>query len=163
MSFTPRPALSGRSLHRFTNDTISVDLLIPDHLPRHLSTRLLGHEPAHIAGGQRALDRAHAVAVLLDQVQVTVPVPDLTGALVIKALVRAYVADSRDTDRHADIAFLCSLIDDPRGIRSGLDRNEHRYLRKTDLNADPTKLPWATLDRPARADAAEAWTTLIAD
>ena len=159
LSFAPRPALSGKKLHRFAGDTISVDLLVPDHLPRHLAVRLLGHDPVQIEGGQRALDRAHAVTVSLDGVHATVPTPDLVGALVIKA--RAYVADSRDTDRHAhDLAFLCSLIHDPRIIHADLDRNERRYLRRADLTKDHTKLPWANLDRDVRADAAEAWETL---
>lgn len=155
----PQPSVSGRRLHRFEGAGVRVDLLVPDHLPRHLAPRVRGFRPVNIAGGQRALDRAHAVRVVLEDLDANVVVPDLRGALVLKA--RAAVADTRDRERHeSDIAFLCSLIDDPRQIAGELDPKERRSLQKVQLSADARLRPWVQLDPATRADAAEAWTRL---
>ena len=162
INLTPRPSLAGKYLQRFEGNGIRVDLLVPDHLPRHLMPRLRGHRPVSIAGGQRALDRAHRVRVLLGDVQATVVLPDLRGAIVLKA--RAAVADNRDAQRHeSDIAFLCGLIDDPRRIAGELDIEERRYLRKIQLPTDSRQHPWVLLDPLTRADASEAWARLTLD
>ncbi len=162
INLTARPSLTGKRLQRFEGDGIRVDLLIPDHLPRHLVPRLRGHRPVSIAGGQRALDRAHQIRVRLGDLQATVVLPDLRGAIVLKA--RASVADNRDAERHDnDIAFLCSLIDDPRQIAAELDLKERRYLRKVQLPADTRQHPWVLLDPLTRADASEAWARLTSE
>lgn len=162
INLTPRPSLAGKYLQRFEGDDIKVDLLVPDHLPRHLRPRLRGHRPVAIAGGQRALDSAHRVRVRLGEIEATVMLPDLRGAIVLKA--RASVADNRDAQRHqSDIAFLCSLIDDPRQIAGELDAKERRYLRKSKLPTDPRQFPWAQLGPLAQADASEAWARLTSE
>lgn len=159
INLTPRPSLAGKYLQRFEGDGIKVDLLVPDHLPRHLIPRLRGHQLVAITGGQRALDSAHQVRVRLGEIEATVVLPDLRGAIILKA--RASVADNRDAQRHAsDIAFLCSTIDDPREIAGKLDIKERRYLRKSKLSTDPRQFPWVQLDPLARADASEAWAHL---
>ena len=88
--------------------------------------------------------------------------PDLRGAIVLKA--RAAVADNRDVQRHeSDIAYLCSLIDDPRQIADKLDIKERRYLRKSQLPTDSRLFPWAQLDPLTRADASESWARLTSE
>jgi len=162
INLTPRPSLAGKYLQRFEGDGIKVDLLVADHLPRHLIPRLRGHRPVAITGGQRALDSAHRVRVRLGEIEATVVLPSLQGAIVLKA--RASVADNRDAQRHeSDIAFLCSLIDDPRQIAAQLDTKERRYLRKSKLPTDPRQFPWVQLDPLARADASEAWARLTGE
>ncbi len=159
INLTPRPSLNGKRLQRFEGGGIRVDLLVPDHLPRHLAPRLHGYRAVTITGGQRALDRAHLVRVRLGKVNTAIVVPDLRGAIVLKA--RAAVVDSRDPERHkGDIAFLCSLIGDPRLIARELDVKERRYLNRCQLPTDPRRPPWVQLDPLTRAEAAEAWTRL---
>jgi predicted nucleotidyltransferase len=162
INLTARPSLTGKRLHRFEGGGIRVDLLVPDHLPRHLAPRLRGHRAVTITGGQRALDRAHLVHVRLGPLDATVVVPDLRGAIVLKA--RAAMVDNRDPDRHqSDVAFLCSLIDDPRRIAGELDVKERRYLKRCQLPTDARRSPWVQLDPRSRADAAEAWTRLTTE
>lgn len=162
INLTARPSLAGKYLQRFEGGGIKVDLLIPDHIPRHLIPRLRGHRPVGITGGQRALDCAHRVRVRLGEIEATVVLPDLRGAIVLKA--RASVADNRDAQRHeSDIAYLCSLIDDPRDIAVKLNVKERRYLRKSQLPTDPRKFPWVQIDPLTRADACEAWVRLTSD
>jgi predicted nucleotidyltransferase len=162
INLKPSPSMSGKRLQRFEGGGIRVDLLIPDYLPRHLVPRLRGHRPVSIVGGQRALDRAHGVRVRLGEIQATVVLPDLRGAVVLKA--RASVAENRDAERHAgDIAFLCSLIDDPRRIARELDVKERGYLRKCRLPRDSRQYPWVVLDPLIRAEASEAWARLTGD
>jgi predicted nucleotidyltransferase len=159
INLTPRPSLAGKRLHRFDGGGIRVDLLVPDHLPRHLGPRVRGHRAVPITGGQRALDRAHMVGVRLGELDATVVVPDLRGAIVLKA--RAAVVDNRDPERHeGDLAFLCSLIDDPRRIARELDGRERRHLNRCQLAADSRRPPWVQLDPLTRIDAVEAWTRL---
>jgi predicted nucleotidyltransferase len=162
INLTARPSLTGKRLQRFEGDRIRVDLLIPDHLPRHLVPRLRGHRPVSITGGQRALNRAHQIRVRLGDLLATVVLPDIRGAIVLKA--RASVTDNRDAERHgSDIAFLCSLIDDPRRIAADLDIKERRYLRKVQLPTNPRQHPWVLLDPLTRADASEAWIRLTSE
>lgn len=159
INLNPRPSLAGKRLQRFEGGGIRVDLLVPDHLPHHLAPRIRGHRAVTITGGQRALDRAHLVRVRLGELDATVVVPDLRGAIVLKA--RAALVDNRDPERHeSDIAFLCSLIDDPRRIASELDCKERRYLNRCQLPNDSRRPPWVQLDPLTRADAVEAWTRL---
>ena len=60
--------------------------------------------------------------------QVDIVVPDLRGAIVLKA--RAALGDRRDNERHImDVAFLCSLVSDPLGLSAALGGSaQHSYL-----------------------------------
>ena len=63
-----------------------MDLLVPDHLPARVSARLRGYSAVPIVGGRRAIDRAGLVPVVrLGDRRVEVVIPDLRGALVLKA------------------------------------------------------------------------------
>jgi Nucleotidyl transferase AbiEii toxin, Type IV TA system len=155
-----RPSITGKRTHRFEGNGVRLDLLVPDHLPRHLVPRLLGRDPVSITGGQRALDRAGRVYVRFDGIEAVVVMPDLRGAIVLKA--RAAVADRRDVERHrGDIAFLCSLIEDPLRIAAELDPRERRHLRRCPLPGDPRQSPWIFLEASSRAKAVDAWTRLV--
>lgn len=159
LDYAPQPSITGRTLHRFTGVRGHVDLVVPDHVPASLVPKLRGYQPVPIVGGRRALDRAALVPVVLDGRRADIAVPDLRGAVVLKA--RAAVGDNRDAQRHiSDIAFLCSVVNDPLGMRDELDANERRSLRRVELPADPTIAPWVFLPAGVRADAAEAWGVL---
>jgi predicted nucleotidyltransferase len=159
LDYVPQPSITGRTLHRFTGARGHVDLVVPDHVPASLVSKLRGYQPVPIVGGRRALDRAALVPVGLGERRAEIAVPDLLGAVVLKA--RAAVTDNRDAQRHlSDIAFLCSLVADPLEMRDELDAKERRSLRRVDLLADPSVAPWVFLPAAVRADSAEAWGVL---
>ena len=111
-------------------------------------------------GGYRALQRAAQCAIDTEAGEGIVPVPDLQGALVLKA--RAYVADSRDRGRHQfDLAQLCAAVHDPMTLAAALDSKELRALRRVAMPLAITQDPWLRVDAALRADALEAWRTLV--
>ena len=159
MELEEKPSITGKSLHRFVGKRATVDLVVPDHLPRSASTRIHGYEAVAISGGQRALDRAGLVQATVGGTRVDIAVPDLRGALVLKA--RAAVGDRRDNERHlTDIAFLCNLVPDPLSLSAALDANERSSLRRVDLTDDSRLAPWVFLDEAARLNAIETWRAL---
>ena len=135
--------------------------MVPDHLPTHLSLRLVGRDPVPIEGGYRALQRAAQCAISTEAGEAIVPGPDLQGALVLKA--RAYVADSRDRGRHQfDLVQLCAAVDDPMTLAAALDSKDFRALRCVGMPLRVTQDPWLRIDAAPRADVFEAWQTLAA-
>jgi predicted nucleotidyltransferase len=156
-----QPSITGKSLHRFAGERAVVDLVVPDHLPAHLDTRLQGYRTVSVTGSRRALDRAARVPVTLGDLSADIVTPDQQGAIVLKA--RAAIADRRDDQRHiSDIAFLCSLVDDPLQLASRLDRKERTSLRRVTLPNDASSAPWIFLDPETRDNALETWQTLVA-
>jgi hypothetical protein len=161
LGFAPSPTADGRRLHRFTQDNLVIDLVAPDHPPRHLRPlRIVGKDAMEIDGGWRALQSTGLMPVMFGSRSGQVPMPDLGGALVIKA--RAAVADSRDPQRHLfDLAFLLSLVDNPRKLRERLSARDRSHLRRLDLDGDTRQAPWIVLtDRDDRSNAAEAYLSL---
>lgn len=161
LDLTAQPSGNNRRQHRFRNDSLVLDVMVPDHLPKHLSLRIAGRDPVPIEGGYRALQRAARCAITTEAGEAIVPVPDLQGALVLKA--RAYVADSRDRGRHQfDLAQLCAAVHDPMALAAALDSKELRALRRVTMPLAVTQDPWLRVDAALRADALEAWQTLAA-
>lgn len=161
LDLTAQPSATNRRQHRFRNDSLILDVMVPDHMPKHLLLRLAGRDPVPIEGGYRALQRAAECAISTEAGEAIVPVPDLQGALVLKA--RAYVADSRDRGRHQfDLAQLCAAVDDPMMLAAALDSKELRALRRVGMPLTVTQDPWLRIDATLRADALEAWQTLAA-
>ena len=159
LNLTAQPSPNNRRQHRFRNDSLVLDVMVPDHLPKHLLLRLAGRDPVPIEGGYRALQRAAHCVISTEAGEAIVPVPDLQGALVLKA--RAYVADSRDRGRHQfDLAQLCAAVDDPMTLAAALDSKELRALRRVGMPLSVTQDPWLRVDAALRADALEAWQTL---
>jgi len=161
LNLTAQPSANNRRQHRFRNDSLVLDVMVPDHLPKHLLLRLAGRDPVPIEGGYRALQRAAHCVISTEAGDAIVPVPDLQGAIVLKA--RAYVADSRDRGRHQfDLAQLCAAVDDPMTLAAALDSKELRALRRVGMPLSVTQDPWLRIDAARRADALEAWQTLAA-
>ncbi|MEM9747823.1 MAG: nucleotidyl transferase AbiEii/AbiGii toxin family protein [Actinomycetota bacterium] len=161
MNLEPQPSLDGRHQHRFRNDEMILDVLVPDHTPKHLVLRLLGRDPVPIVGGARALQRAAYCSVDTVAGLAEIPIPDLRGALVLKA--RAWTSDTRDRDRHLfDLAQLSAPIDDPLSFGECLDNKELRALRRVDMALAATSDPWLRIADARRAEAIEAWQTVTA-
>lgn len=161
LNLTAQPSANNRRQHRFRNNNLVLDVMVPDHMPKHLLMRLAGRDPVPIEGGYRALQRAAQCAISTEGGEAIVPVPDLQGALVLKA--RAYIADSRDRGRHQfDLAQLCAAIHDPMTLAAGLDSKELRALRRVEMPLTLNQDPWLRIDTALRADALEAWQTLAA-
>lgn len=107
-----------------------VDLLCPDDADeRHLVAG--GARSLAIPGGRPALEVAEPVTVLLgdDCAPVDVRVPTLYGALAVKAAT-ATDPRTRDRTRHLeDVAFLLSIVPDPRRLRAELAGGDLALLR----------------------------------
>ena len=160
MGLEAQPSITGRNLHRFSGPAGHLDLMVPDHLPANLTRQFTRPSPVPAAGGQRALDRRTFVHIDTEAGPASIPLPDLVGAIVIKA--RAATSDTRDRNRHhTDIAQLAAIVDDPIELRDSLDTKEKHHLRRTRLPDDPTKSPWLELGDQNRQRAVDAWRTLI--
>ncbi len=148
--------------YRYTRGGASIDLLIPEGLDRQRTPprTASGRDPLPIDGGNQALLRVERVPVQLGTRIGHVRRPDLLGALVLKAA--AYVADSRDTDRHAqDLTLLAQAALDSGQLRA-LSQQAKPHDRKRLRTALRTLLPehacWRT--RPEPAAVREALTRL---
>lgn len=137
-------------VHRLRRDDDVIDVLVADHLPRHARPRLRRHPVMAVDGGAQALARTQQAVIEHDGGTVELTVPDLLGALVLKAA--AHMADRRDRERHLrDAALLASLITDHRrelGRVQGSDRKRLRHL--TDALSDPLDDAWLLLPDDAR-------------
>lgn len=163
LGLEPRPDSAGR-VYRFVRETdgVTVDLVAPDHTPprRSLGTAAKGDTIA-VDGGHQALSRREVLHVTgpARTGAVPVPVPDLLGAVVLKAA--AWTVDSRDPERHSgDAAFLVSLMSDPLAERArfaGSDRR--RLLRLNSRLGDRSAPEWRALGEHG-ADGYAAWTLL---
>jgi hypothetical protein len=159
LGLEPRPSADQRRQHRFANDSMVLDVMIPDHVPKHLRLRLAGRDPVPIAGGARALQRSARCFIDTSAGRAEIPLPDLQGALVLKA--RAWVADARDRDRHLyDLAQLAACVRDPLTLAGQLDGKERRALGRVDMPVATTRDPWLRIADTQRADALEAWLTI---
>ena len=52
LDLTAQPSANNHRQHRFRNDSLVLDVMVPDHLPKHLSLRLAGRDPVPIEGGR---------------------------------------------------------------------------------------------------------------
>jgi len=144
------PGWPGSPVHRLRRDDDVIDVLVADHLPRRAQPRLHRHPVMAVDGGAQALARTQQVVIEHEGGPVELTVPDLLGALVLKAA--AHMADRRDRERHLrDAALLASLIIDHRrelGRLQGSDRKRLRHLN--DALSDPLDDAWLLLPDDAR-------------
>jgi len=146
IGFTPQePGWPAAPFHRLRRGDDIVDVLVPDHLPTHVRPRVLRRPVMPIDGGAQALDRLMEVDLVHGSTRLTVTVPDLLGALVLKAAAAG--ADSRDRARHErDAAFLASLITDHATQRDRLHGSDRKRLSALVARlADPYHPAWVFL------------------
>lgn len=136
--------------HRLRRDAETIDLLVADHLPSNRRPRLLRRPVMAIDGGTQALARTQQAIVQQGDRTIALLIPDVLGALILKAA--AHAADRRDRDRHLrDAALLASLITDHATELArlrGSDGKRLRHLRGA--LADTAADAWLLLPDDAR-------------
>jgi len=131
--------------HRFSNGTVKIDVLAPDGLDKRRS-RLTTVPPARtvrVPGGTQALQRTELVDVRLGELSGQVPRPNLLGAILIKA--RAVEVDDVPESQLGDLAFLLTLVSDPRALLSVFRGKERSWLRRRHELVDRNAAPWRGL------------------
>lgn len=144
----PPGGLDGLTGHRFRRPPAVIDVLAPDHLGPRADLRTV--PPSHtvaVPGGRRALDRTEFVPVRVGDVTAALPRPDLIGALIVKS--RAVEVDDAPRNQRVDLAFLYSLIEDPRSLAEGLTGAEHGVLSSRRELRDPGHQAWRSLGQHA--------------
>lgn len=146
--------------HRFTRGRLVVDVLAPDHPPKRASLRTVGQRTTiEVPGGTQALRRLELVPVERAGRDALVPVPNLLGALLLKADATRL----HDPERHLlDVAYLTSLVADPLTLRAELTASDRRRLRTADRHlADSDHRAWRALGAARWRAAYAAWRLLV--
>ncbi|OBG81621.1 hypothetical protein A5699_08055 [Mycobacterium sp. E802] len=145
-------------VHRFVRghgDAETVDVMVADHLPPKWRQKALRRNVFAVSGGTSALRKTVNCEVDIIEGVVTLSVPDVLGALVLKGA--AYIEDSRDRDRHLDdAAVLACAATNPVADRArmvGSDRRRIAALWKV-LQDDNHRSWLATGDRARSGRAA---------
>lgn len=140
--------------HRFVRGGVSVDLVAPDGVGQRADlTTVAGGVTVEVGGGTFALQRYRPVAVRTGERTGEIPLPDLAGAILIKAVAATHDR-KRGPERHLrDLAFLLSLVVDPFQIRDTLAPRNCRRVTAVDPLGDPDHEAWMLIDDPrARAE-----------
>lgn len=131
--------------HRFTNGRVKIDLLAPDGLAK-VKANLTTIPPARtvsVPGGTQALNRSHLVDVKRGNRTGKIPCPNLLGAILIKS--RAVEVDDVPESQLSDLAFLFSLVEDPRLLTSQFQGKERSWLRRRKELLDRDHRAWRRL------------------
>jgi hypothetical protein len=133
--------------HRFTDadGKVRIDVLAPDGLAQQRA-RLVTVPPARtvcVPGGTQALRRTELVDITLGSVHGRLPRPDLLGAILIKA--RAVEIDDVPAAQLGDLAFLFTLVLDPRELATQLRGRERSWLRRRRELLDRSATCWGPL------------------
>lgn len=153
--------------HRYrSDDGVLVDVLAPDHMGARAAPRMVTTPPGRtveVPGGRAALDHRIAVTITYLSRRSTVYVPDLAHAIhsKVKAFQRDGGGSPAGRSRHLDdLAFLCSLVDEPDECRALLGK-ARRTFRASSLAVldDPMHPAWRLLGSEAQ-DAQLVWEQL---
>ncbi|MCV7254631.1 hypothetical protein H7J86_20930 [Mycobacterium hackensackense] len=131
LGYTLREPVGDGPAHRFVRgdtDTETVDVMVADHLPPQRHPTVLNRKAFAIPGGTSALRKTVNCEVNTDAGIITLSVPDVLGALVLKGA--AYTQDTRDRGRHLDdAAVLACAATDPIGDRTRMIGNDRRRIQ----------------------------------
>lgn len=144
--------------YRFRRDASIVDLMVADHLAPSSRPRISARPVLLLPAGTQALRRTVDVDVVSRGSTHRLSLPNLHGALVLKA--EAHRQDSRDPLRHLqDGIVLLACVDDVVPILDDLRGSDRRRLTHLITQLRQNRRPWLSVDRDV-ADLAEA--TLVA-
>ncbi len=147
--------------HRFSDESMSVDLLAPDGLrSRKPPITIPPARTVLVPGGTQALNRSEVIPVIAGDVEGEVRRPNLTGAILVKA--RAVEVDDVPQSQLEDLAFLLSLVEDPEEVRGEMKKTERSWLRRRTELLDSDARAWQLLE-PASAAAGHAALRIILD
>jgi hypothetical protein len=132
--------------HRLRRGRAVIDVLAPDGVGSKTSlTTLPPARTVQVPGGTQALKRSEPVDVSVEGRTGVVPRPNLLGALLVKA--RAVDVDDVPEAQRRDLAFLLSLVPDPRALAADLSGAERRWLKRRAAMVDEMA-PWLGLPNP---------------
>lgn len=148
--------------YRFRRCNDVVDLMAADHLAPEFRPRFRGRGVLPLGAGTQALRRTVNVDVRTADHRVRLSLPNVHGALVLKA--EAHRQDSRDPDRHLqDGIVLLACVDDADAIIQDLEGSDRKRLLHlihqlevrplvwTGVNTDTAALARASLDELTEA------------
>lgn len=140
----------------------TIDVLRSDHPAPAVVESLRGRQMVAIDGGTQALRRTvNARLEITPGAPTTISVPRPFAAVVLKTA--AYLADSRDRDRHLyDAAALLACIEEPFVEREQFAGSDRRRLLRLADALPPTHPAWRTLPADARSDASASLRILTA-
>jgi hypothetical protein len=137
--------------HRFERDDVAIDVLAPEQISlrdRQTYGRL---STVAVPGGRQAIHRTISVGVRTRNVEGEVPVPNLLGAILIKA--RAIGVSSHPQSQREDFAFLLSLItslEQAERFLAELYGEQRRWLREHQEISDPNHPCWRHINNANR-------------
>ncbi|BBX28086.1 hypothetical protein GCM10009632_10440 [Mycolicibacterium alvei] len=130
LGYTLHDPVGDGPVHRFVrgpDGTETVDAMVADHLPPKCHQKALRRNVFAVPGGTSALRKAVNFEVDTGEAVVTLSVPDVLGALVLKGA--AYIEDSRDRGRHLDdAAVLACAATDPVADRARMIGSDRRRI-----------------------------------
>lgn len=134
--------------HRFRRESILIDVLAPEGLgERTPLTTVVGARTVRVPGGTQALKRTEWGEVAVGTTTGTIPRPNLPGAILVKA--RAVSVDDVPDQQRRDLAFLLSLVEDPRALAIQLTKSERGWLRKHRDLVESTAPAWHGIENAA--------------
>lgn len=136
--------------HRFRRGLDMIDVLAPDGGGDRIDLTTI--PPAHtvrVPGGTQALGRAELVEISLEGAIARISRPNLLGAILLKA--RAVEVDDMPDHQRQDLAFLLSLVDDPRALAKDLKGGERGWLRRRSEMLVRNHRAWRAADDPELA------------
>ncbi len=151
-----------RTAHRFVRGTARVDLvtsgtdvvdvLVADHVAPRVVEQLRGRDLVAIEGGTQALRRTiNAELSILDEGTTIVSVPNVFGALILKAA--AFRTDSRDPERHLqDAAALLCCLPDPFAAREQYTGSDRQRVATLVRHLPDDARYWNTIPIAARRE-----------
>jgi hypothetical protein len=122
--------------HEFRRGGVAIDILAPDNLgPRASIQTLHQARTVSVPGGTQALTRVETVGVRLGRRRGGIPIPDLHGAIILKA--EAISVDDVPEAQRQDVGLLLSLVPDREALKAQLTSSDRKVLRRYPEFADP--------------------------
>ncbi len=130
--------------HRFQREDAVIDILAPDGVGERANlTTIPPARTVRVPGGSQALARTELVDLSLENQVAKIPRPNLLGAILLKA--RAVDVDDRPDHQRQDLAFLLSMVADPRALSRDLKPSERGWLRRRTELLDSGNRAWRGL------------------
>ncbi len=112
----------------------TVEVLGTEH-PRSPARTIGSLETIEVPGGRQAIRRTEKVSISVGDMQpVVVRRPTLLGAILLKA--RALEVSAHADDQRQDLVHLLTFVDDPRSMKTELQGNELKWLRRARAEID---------------------------